>query len=354
MPTALHTQNNPLNILSIGAGAIGTYIGGSLALHGHNLTFLEQPKVVQELRPRGLSLNINGIEHHATDINIVSQIDEALLLGPFDVALFALKSFHTQSAIEGMAAHADKLPPFLCLQNGVDNETELNKVLGPEKVIAASVTTAIGRRAAGDIVLERLRGIGIANTHTISEKLSEAFTRAGLNARLYPKADNMKWSKMLTNLISNASSAILDMTPAEVFAHPDIFSLEIAQLKECLTVMDTQGIKVIDLPGTPVRALAFGVRYMPHSILRPILAKKVGSGRGAKMPSFHIDLHAGSPNSEVYYLNGAVVRAGEMLGVPTPVNNLLNDTLLKLTNKDLPIEAYRRNPEKLLTALNMN
>lgn len=345
------TQNTPLRILSIGAGAIGTYIGGSLALHGHYVTFLEQPRVAHELRPRGLRLNLNGIEHLATDIEVVGHIDEAVQFGPFDIALFALKSYHTKAAITSMSAYAGKLPPFLCLQNGVDNEPALAKVLGEGNVIAASVTSAIGRRSAGDIILERHRGLGIADTHPLSKKLVEVFSAVGLNARLYPRAADMKWSKMLTNLIANASSAILDMTPAQVFAHPGLFALEIAQLRECLAVMRAQGIKVVDLPGTPVRALAFGVRYLPLSLLRPILARKVGSGRGAKMPSFHIDLHSGSDHSEVDYLNGAVVRAGNKLNIPTPANQVLNDTLLKLTHKDLPIDQYQRSPKKLLAGL---
>ncbi len=41
-----------LNFLSIGAGAIGTYIGGSLALAGHSVTFVEQPSIVEILQER--------------------------------------------------------------------------------------------------------------------------------------------------------------------------------------------------------------------------------------------------------------------------------------------------------------
>ena len=46
-----------LNILTFGAGAIGTYIGGSLALAGHSVVFIEQPKAVQQLRKRRLRLD---------------------------------------------------------------------------------------------------------------------------------------------------------------------------------------------------------------------------------------------------------------------------------------------------------
>ena len=52
-----------LNFLTFGAGAIGTYIGGSLALAGHQVTFLEQPKVAGELAQRGLRLELQNAEN---------------------------------------------------------------------------------------------------------------------------------------------------------------------------------------------------------------------------------------------------------------------------------------------------
>ena len=109
------------------------------------------------------------------------------------------------------------------------------------------MTTAVGRRGTGDIVLEKLRGVGIAKGHTLSEKLVSAFDEAYLNAKLFDDAASMKWSKMLTNLIANPTSAILDMTPAEIFANRDLYELEIDLLKECLAVMEVQGIDVVDL-----------------------------------------------------------------------------------------------------------
>jgi 2-dehydropantoate 2-reductase len=66
------------------------------------------------------------------------------------------------------------------------------------------------------------------------------------------------------------------------------------------------------------------------------------------MPSFHIDLHSGSGKSEVDYLNGAVVRHGERLGIPTPVNRWLNNTLLHLTQDKLPLETYSHQPDKFI------
>lgn len=338
----------PLKMLSFGAGAIGAYFGGSLADSGQQVVFLERPEVAAELRQRGLRLSLPEREIQIAAPVCAGSIEEALSFGPYDVALFALKSFDTRPVLEQIQAHQPDLPPVLCLQNGVENEPTIEEILGRGRVIAGSVTSAIGRRAAGDVILEKLRGVGLAGNHPLSERLAQAFNQAGLNARLYPHAAAMKWSKLLTNLVGNASSAILNMTPGEVFAHPGLYRLEIAQLRETLAVMRKLAIEVVDLPGTPVRLLAFGARFLPLAISRPLLQRAVGSGRGAKMPSFHIDLHSRRGQSEVDYLNGAVVRNGQRAGVATPANRVLNDTLLALTRQELALESFERQPEKLL------
>ena len=267
------------------------------------------------------------------------------------MAVFALKAYDTRPALEGLEPYAEALPPVLCLQNGVENEPLLREVLGDSKVIAGTVTSAIGRRAAGNIVLERRRGLGVAARHPLSAELTTALDAAGLNARLYPDAARMKWSKLLTNLLANATSAILDLTPAEVFDYPGLFRLEIEQLRETLRVMAAQGLHPVDLPKTPVRALGFAARWLPLVWGRIVLRRSVGSGRGGKMPSLHIDLHSGRSQSEVEYLNGAVVRFGEKLGIPTPVNRLLSQTLLALTRGEQDLSIYRHKPERLLVEL---
>ena len=353
------TKTSQLKILTFGAGAIGTYIGGSLALAGQNVVFVEQAKVAEELRERGLRLDLSLDQRRKTKdaflVNsssfvIASSLEDALRYGPFDVAIYALKSFDTAAALEGIQPFADKMPPILCLSNGVDNEPAIAKVLGPDKVIYGTVTSAIGRRAAGDIVLEKLRGLGVAASHPLSDRLVATLNEAYLNAQAFADADSMKWSKMLTNLMANPSSAILDMSAAEIYAHKELYAMEIAMLRECLAVMAAQHIEVVDMPGTPVRALAFATE-LPLWLSKPLLSRAAGSGRGDKMPSFHIDLHSGRGKSEVDFLHGAVVRAGENTGVPTPVNKLLTETLLALTNGEITLEKYAHQPERLLAQL---
>jgi 2-dehydropantoate 2-reductase len=140
------------------------------------------------------------------------------------------------------------------------------------------------------------------------------------------------------------------MTAGEVFANKDLYKIEIDMLKECLAVMEAQGVEIVDLPGIPVRMLAFATE-LPLWLSRPLLGRAAGAGRGAKMPSFHIDLNSGRGKSEVDYLHGAVVRAGEKHNVPTPVNKVLTDTLIALTKKEISMDAFSKKPEKLLNKL---
>lgn len=352
-------RTSQLNVLSFGAGALGTYIGGSLALAGHNVIFVERAEVAEELHERGLRLDLSLDKRRKTRETFLVEpssfvsapsLEGALRYGPFDVALYALKSFDTVAALEGIRPHADKMPPILCLSNGVDNEPAIANVLGPDKVIPGTVTSAVGRRAAGDIVLEKPRGVGIASTHPLSDRLVATFNDAFLNARAYPDPQSMKWSKMLTNLLANPASAILDMSAAKIYARADLYKMEIDMLRECLAVMEAQNIQVVDLPGTPVRALAFATK-LPLWLSKPLVGRAAGAGRGGKMPSFHIDLYSGRGKSEVDYLHGAVVRTGEKTGVPTPVNRLLTETLLALTEGEMTLEKYAHKPEKFLAEL---
>jgi 2-dehydropantoate 2-reductase len=352
----------PISVLVFGSGAVGTYVGGALALAGHKVTFIEQPSVAADLRQRGLRLDLSvdksrntpgSLTVPPTSIGIVSSPEEALKIGPFDVAIFAMKSFDTPAAVEGIKPFSGRMPPILCLQNGVENEPAIVAVLGADHVIAGTVTCSIFRRAAGDIVLEKARGIGIASGHPFSKRLREAMNSAFLNAQLFDRPENMKWSKLLANLPGSAMSAILDISPAEIFSDPRLYDLEIRMAHETLAVMAAQGVHPVNLPKMPVQALALALR-LPRFIAHPVLNKVVGGGRGGKMPSFHIDLHAGHRKSEVEWLQGAVVRFGEKCGVPTPVSRVETETLLAMVRGEIAIAEFSHKPEKLIDLIAKN
>jgi 2-dehydropantoate 2-reductase len=117
-------------------------------------------------------------------------------------------------------------------------------------------------------------------------------------------------------------------------------------LREALAVMDALNVNVVALPGYPVHWLAWAIRVLPAAILRPVLQPLVAGGRGAKPPSLALDLARG--RSEVGWLNGAVVRYGQPLGVPTPVNAALVGALESIIAGRVDAADYRRAPDRLL------
>ncbi len=359
-------MSDPLRVLVVGAGAIGTYIGGSLALYRQaQVTFLVRRATAQALRQRGdLRLTLPDGTHrlplalpsptpvasgHPPTVGLLEDPQQSTSAA-FDLVVLAVKTYHLPAFLKSIAPVRHAFPPVLCLLNGVEAEQTLAEFLGPERVLAGTVTSAVSRSEPGNARLEKPRGLGIALGHPLSATLLRACAQAHLNPRGYSNPAAMKWSKLLTNLTANATSAILDLPPAEIYAHPGLVRLEVAMLREALAVMAAQHLPVVDLPGAPVRRLAWALRHLPLAWLGPLLRRVVGGGRGEKMPSFHIDLYSGRGQTEVEALNGAVARYGARLGVPTPVNRWLTETLQALTTGQLPLGAYRHRPEALLAA----
>jgi 2-dehydropantoate 2-reductase len=335
-----------MRVLVYGAGAIGTYIGGSLLAAGHRVTFQVRPATAEALRANGIRIGPMALRPR-----IAASPAEALVHSP-EVIVFALKSYDTAAALAELRGVTAAPPPLLCLQNGVDNESEMAHLFGGECVMAGTVTTAVSKTGAGQVRVERERGVGVALGHSLSTPLVKTLRGAGLRVSVYQSAGPMKWSKLLTNLIGNATSAILDMSVAELFANPQTFKIEIAMLRECLAVMRALQYEVVDLPKTPVRALAFAAQRLPRAAAQLVLKRAVASGRGGKMPSFHIDLHGGRGQTEVSWLNGAVARYGEIHGVPTPVNRALTEILEGLSAGRLNPEDFRRKPATILQLIN--
>jgi len=306
------------SFLVFGAGAIGTFIGASLVLQGHQVTFLEKEADISSLQQRGLQMSRGDEKFQLFGAEFCSGFD-ILDRKNFDLAILALKTYHLDSILPELIRRKDQLPPLLCLQNGIDSEKKLADALGVGSVIPGT--------------------------------FQDLFNQAGLNCWVYPRAEAMKWSKLLINLLGNASSAILNLPPSAIYAHPGLFQMELEQIREGLEVMRKQRIPAVNLPGVPVRLLAAVVRCLPASLSQPLLSRLIGGGRGEKMPSFHIDLYSGRGNSEVGDLNGAVVRAGDQLGISTPVNHFLTNCLLGLIAGEIPLNRYQDLPDLFLKDL---
>jgi 2-dehydropantoate 2-reductase len=339
--------NTPLKVICFGMGAIGTYIGGSLAANGAQVTFIEKKEFITDGAAKDIRLNLRGNEITVSNIKTISDVRQAISGEPVDIALLAVKSNDTGSVLELLNGLEKQFPPVLCLQNGVENEALIARKLGEENVIGGSITSAVGRSGLGNIKLEKLRGVGIESGHPMSQTLIDWFNRSGLRAKGYESRADMKWSKMLTNLLANATSAILNWTPAQIYSHRLTWRIELEQIREAMQVMERMHIHLVDLPGTPVKPLIMLLNRLPAGMSQTLIGAALAKGRGAKMPSFHIDLYSGKTTSEVTYLNGAVSRFAAKVGVLSPVNNGLCQILEGMAAGEIAKEDFAGQPEKL-------
>lgn len=338
-----------MRFLIFGAGAVGGLVGGKLALAGQAVTFLARPAVAQAIASRGLRISEGAADVRVPPARAVTTVAEAFRDWP-DCVIVTVKSYDTAGAIEQLRELPITPPPILSFQNGVDNETILVKAFGPEHVFAGTVTSSVTMDEPGTIIVERSRGVGVAVDRPFGKTIARALAAAGLATQTYADAVGMKWSKMLVNLMGNATSAICSVGTGEVFDHPGLYQLEVAALRECLAVMHAKGIPVVNLPRTPAAWLAAGLRYLPAWALKAPLRYTLKDARGGKMPSFREDLMRGRRRSEVSWLNGAVVRHGAQADIATPVNRLLTETLEGILEGRVNWEEYRGRPERLAAA----
>ncbi len=342
-----------MRVIVFGSGAVGTYIGCSLKKAGADVVFYDHPETCAFIRQNGLHVKLSRDEIHIHHPECISSENEICTAKPFDLGIMAVKSFDTAGLLQQLKNVVALLPPILSLQNGVENETLIQNLVGIDRTLYGSIATAIFRSKAGEVVVERLRGIGLAGRSPILSEVITLFNVGNLHARqfAYEDALSMKWSKMISILLTNAQAAILQMHPTVIMGDRRLFTVEAQQMIEVTHVMQALGLRVVDIPGTPVKIMTHLFTHFPDSIARPIMARSASKARGEKLPSLLLDIKARRKQSEVYYLNGAVVRFGEQTGVKTPVNKFLNDTLLGIASGEIDEQKYVGNPEQFLADL---
>ncbi|MGH2592949.1 MAG: ketopantoate reductase family protein, partial [Anaerolineae bacterium] len=346
-----------MKVIVVGTGAIGGYVGAKLALAGDTLTFVGRQPLADAVAARGLRLIEPEGQSVVQNCEVVTSPAAAFAQPErFDLALFTVKTHDTHTAIDELRPYADRVDRFLSLQNGVSSEDLLGEAFSCEKIVAGTILNPVSIQEPGVLVLEKRKGgvgVGVVSRRRLVnqlaavEALASHFHRAGFVVRTYADYRAMKWSKLLLNLIGNASSAILDLNTMQVFADKRIFSIEIAALREAVRVARTQGIRFVGLPGYPVPLLVAAARFLPLPLLQLLLIPLVAKGRGGKMPSLHIDLSNSKRRSEIDELNGVVVRAGARLNIPTPANALLFETFKDLQSGRAARSDWRHRADRL-------
>lgn len=289
----------------MGAGALGGYFGGRLALAGEDVVFLARGAHLRAIQQDGLEVRSHHGDFRVKPAQATEQPSD---VGPVDVVLFCVKSWDTESAARALRPMLGANTAVISLQNGVDNEDRLAETLGPEHIMGglAYVTATIAApgvieqsSATARLIFGERDGARTAR----AEAFYEACRGAGIDAELSVDVEKEIWTKFLY-ICAFAGLTTLVRGPLGAVLHdPDARELFVAGMREAEAV-----------------ARARGVQLEPD-IVEQQLARADGFGAGLKASMLH-DLERGN-RLEVEWLNGAVARLGRELGVATPVNRCI-------------------------------
>ncbi len=274
-----------------------------------------------------------------------------------DLILVAVKMPLLREALLPTLAWPDV--PTLTVENGIGAEDISAEIRTVAPQIAGSLTAPIRLASEDEVLWLGHGGIGLAAANAMAipfvAPLLADFARAGLGTARLPAARAMKWSKLLANLVANAIGAILDLDPDAIYSDRRLFAVERRQLLETLAVMAALGDKPVPLPGAAVPWLARVVR-LPGWLSRPILRRVAAGARAGKLPSLRLHVQAAGDGpaveqTEVAWMNGAVARVGQQLGIPTPVNARLTDLVEDVAAHPDRRAWLRHDPERFLAEL---
>jgi 2-dehydropantoate 2-reductase len=286
-----------MKVAVMGAGAVGCYYGGMLARAGNEVVLIGRPAHVQAFREAGLRLQTQSFDERVR----VQASTEASAARGAGLVLFCVKSTDTESAGAAMAAHLDKDAVILTLQNGVDNAERL--AAGVAQTVVPAVVYVATEMAGPGHVLHHGRGELLIGPSRASEELVALFATAGVPVQISPNVAGALWAKLIVNCAYNALSAITQLPYGRLVQGEGIAATMQDVVTECLAVARAAGVEV---PGDMRDAV-------------PQIARTMAG----QFSSTAQDLARGK-RSEIDYLNGYVVRKGEALGVPTPVNRVLH------------------------------
>lgn len=324
-----------MNVLLVGAGAVGSWIGANLVRSGHAVTFIGRAPFVDAVLRNGLRVALpDGKAWHIDPASLRAfQAVEDAVDRDYDAALLCVKTYALDAAFAELQPHAAHLGQVVTFQNGVGAEERAAEVFGHVRISAATLTSPVSSSAPGEIVLDRFGGgVGVADVVAgagFAVRAQREWSTAHMPVASYTDYRAMKWSKMLLNIVGNATSALFDIDVGQIYSDRRMFALEMCMVRECLAVMRALHIAVIDLPGYSARAFAFAAGRLPNALAQHLLARRVARGRGAKRPSFYYDVANCTGHSEVGALNGRIYAEAERLGIAAPVNRWLTDELLR-------------------------
>lgn len=290
----------------MGAGAIGSVIGGMLARQGHKVTLVGRRPHIEEIRKNGL--HISGIwgNYKIRDLNAVTDPPQDFQ----NIIILTVKSFDTAGAATEAMPMVGTETVVVSIQNGLGNIETLTEIFGNEKIIGGMAIFGAILNEPGNV------GVTVIASETLVGELDGSLTSRVkdivkmLNSAGIPTkpSDNIMrdiWHKALYNIALNALSAIFQVSYGQIADNPDTRWLAEQMITEAFQVVNASG-------------QSLGVN-MVEEYLDILWNQKLPPTRDHKSSMLQDILHG--KKTEIDYINGAIIRLGAEYGIETHYNS---------------------------------
>lgn len=284
----------------VGTGALASLFASRLAPHTPITMFGSWREAIEAINTRGLILESeSGVQTFR-----VKATNDVRECAGTELALVLVKSYQTEKVSKEIKKFLAPDGVALTLQNGLGNYEVLANELGEERV-----AQGVAMQGANMIEAGRVRDGGKGSIHVVEhpqlQKWLSVLRNANIEVHESPiiNLQSLIWNKLLINVPINPLTALLRLTNGELLKRENALQIADQAVSECLAVMIAKGI-------TPPRP-------SPHDRYREVL-----SNTSANRSSMFQDILRGA-QTEIESINGAVMREGKKLGVPTPINETL-------------------------------
>ena len=302
-----------MDIVIIGAGAMGCLFGAQLALYAKVSLYCRQERIARLLRTRGILVQAMDGTKYQQPVQTISKLDTAPRHS-FDYAIICTKAHASSEA--GVLAQAllRRDGQALTLQNCLGNRELLGEHLGKERVMVGITAQAATLLDAGEV---RHTGAGqtfIAPYDSLQRRhslvLAALFNEAGIETMVEDNPESLIWSKLIVNAGINALAGILRVPNGALAADPASRAIMAQAVAEAVQVAQALNIELLyDKPFEHVLEVCAQTAANRASTLQDILRQT---------------------STEVEVINGAIARLGEFHQVPTPVNTMLTQLIQAL------------------------
>ncbi len=294
-----------MKIAIVGAGGVGSYLGSLLARAGHEVALIARGRHLEVIRAHGLKIRS---PHGDDDIRPVMATHNPAEVGPTDLTIFTVKTYDIESTAELARPLVGPQTAVLPLENGVESPAQLSRHFGKEAVLGGAVWIVSTVAEPGVIRQEsQFRRIVFGEmdgrlTPRVAA-IREALGQSGFTVETTDQIEKVLWTKLL---FIASFSGVTSVTRAP--AGPVVACVE-SRLLLNRAMREVEAV-----------ARAIGIP-LDADVVEKTMAFVVGL-EATTTSSMQRDVLAGR-RLEYDALNGAVVRAGQKTGVPTPVHEFL-------------------------------